>query len=524
MEAVANLPLLIENAVLVETHADTKNEKGLKQVHRFFAGFQLKEKVYTAKITIKEYENSFSASLEEIFSAYDMKLEKEVPDGTRQLKSSKSKATDSTPGTSIRLRKLLEGVKDNQGEPYIDTLFQSAHQGKPSPFSQNPIMNQAQKAGRRLAREMAAWKSQVRDFLGKRLKNNVLLRVGKTPDVLQKLGAKDLPLVMDQRALAKDMYDKHTIPQAIMEDLPRLIADPAAVFDSETKPGNFLVLTEAWCGAGPIVAAVHLNKRHKRIEVNNLASMYSKDASPEKFFARQVHDGRLLYVNAGKAQQVQRTGGLQLPKVMLSPNLSNSKLLTEKDIVKPILPGSLPQGNRGAAHFLPDGRAMIQLFKSANPSTLVHELGHVFRRSLEELALMPDAPERVQKDWQAMAAFVGADPKGPWSIEQEETLARAFEAYVREGKAPAPGLRGVFETFRRWLVDLYKSVRSLDVELNDDIRGVFDRMLATDTEISRARAEAGVQPFLVGWAEGTPPVIRKGYLPTLPSLHWSLPC
>jgi GNAT superfamily N-acetyltransferase len=376
-------------------------------------------------------------------------------------------------------------------------------------YYQNPIMNQAQKAGRRLAREMAAWKSQVRDFLGKRLKNNVLLRIGKTPDVLQKLGAKDLPLVMDQRALAKDMYDKHTIPQAIMEDLPRLIADPAAVFDSKTKPGNFLVLTEAWHGAGPIVAAVHLNKRHKRIEVNILASMYSKDASPEKFFARQVHDGRLLYVNAGKAQQVQRTGGLQLPKVMLSPNLSNSKLLTEKDIVKPILPGSLPQGNRGAAHFLPDGRAVIQLFKSANSSTLVHELGHVFRRSLENMALMPDAPERVQKDWQAMAAFVGADPKDPWSTEQEETLARAFEAYVREGKAPAPGLRGVFETFRRWLVDLYKSVRSLDVELNDDIRGVFDRMLATDTEISRARAEAGVQPFLA--TDDIPLSERPGY-------------
>ena len=533
MDAIANFPALIKNAVLVKTHPDKKNTEGVKQIHRFFVPFVLNGGVYSVKITVKEFIDGHRAEIDGIYGAYDLKFAKKIaPDGDYTQGSQGTHTTYPAPdASSITIRDLVAGVKDNDGDGYLeqstnstDTLFQSAHQGKPSHFSQNPIMNQAQKAGRRLAREMAAWKSQVRSALGKKLKSNVLLRVGSTPDVLQKLGAKNLPLIMTQGVLAKDMYNKHKIPQAIMEDLPRLIADPVAVFDSETKPGNFLVLTEAWCGAGPVVAAVHLDKKQRKHVVNKVVSMYSKDASPEKFFARQVHDGRLLYVNAGKAQQVQGGAGLQLPRRMLSPNLSNSKLLTEKNIVKPILPGSLPQGNRGAAHFLPDGRAVIQLFKSANPSTLVHELGHVFRRSLEELALTPDAPERVQKDWQAMAAFVGADPKGPWSIEQEETLARAFEAYVREGKAPAPGLRGVFETFRRWLVDLYKSVRVLDVELNDDIRGVFDRMLATDTEISRARAEAGVQPFLVGWAGGTPPVIRKGYLPTLPSLHWGLPC
>ncbi|KIX12285.1 hypothetical protein X474_19990 [Dethiosulfatarculus sandiegensis] len=63
-------------------------------------------------------------------------------------------------------------------------------------------------------------------------------------------------------------------------------------------------------------------------------------------------DWPLVYVNAGKARQTQRDTGLQLPRKMHSPNLSNSKLLTEKEIVNQvwrIQTGSVQLGMAGFA-------------------------------------------------------------------------------------------------------------------------------------------------------------------------------
>ena len=165
---------------------------------------------------------------------------------------------------------------------------------------------------------------------------------------------------------------------------------------------------------------------------------------------------------------------------------------------------------RGATHFGPDGKALIQLFKHANASTIIHELGHVARRSLADLARSGQAPEQVAADWRTMARFVGADPADPWTVAQEEKFAEAFEQYMMEGRAPAPGLRSVFERFRRWLLSLYRAFRDGQrFEINDDARSVFDRLLATDAEIAQARAEAEIHPFLK--PEDIPYSERQGY-------------
>src|SRR5690606_21797010 len=63
------------------------------------------------------------------------------------------------------------------------------------------------------------------------------------------------------------------------------------------------------------------------------------------------------------------------------------------------------------------------------------------------------------------------------------------------GKAPTPALRAAFARFKQWLTTIYKSISQLDVELSDDIRGVFDRLLATDEEIAAAQHELGAEPL-----------------------------
>lgn len=77
-----------------------------------------------------------------------------------------------------------------------------------------------------------------------------------------------------------------------------------------------------------------------------------------------------------------------------------------------------------------------------------------------------------------------------------EQFARGFETYLMEGKAPSIELRNVFRTFARWLVQVYKSIRGdLQVNLDEDMRQVFARMLATDEQIAAAEARVRFEPM-----------------------------
>jgi len=79
--------------------------------------------------------------------------------------------------------------------------------------------------------------------------------------------------------------------------------------------------------------------------------------------------------------------------------------------------------------------------------------------------------------------------------EFHEQFARGFEKYVAEGKAPSPELAGAFARFKRWLIQIYKDLRRLNVTLTDDMRRVFDRLVATDDQITAAEQVTNAIPL-----------------------------
>jgi len=132
---------------------------------------------------------------------------------------------------------------------------------------------------------------------------------------------------------------------------------------------------------------------------------------------------------------------------------------------------------RGSIKFDKDS-TIISLFKAANPSTLLHELGHLFLRDMQAVANASIRPA-VKADYENIKKWLGAKDEN-FTVEQEEKFARGFEAYLREGKAPQSELQGIFDKFKEWLSAIYKNIRDLNVDINDDIRRVFDRMLGGD--------------------------------------------
>ena len=49
-------------------------------------------------------------------------------------------------------------------------------------------------------------------------------------------------------------------------------------------------------------------------------------------------------------------------------------------------------------------------------------------------------------------------------------------------------LQPLLQRFRAWMVNIYKSLKALNVELTPEVRGVMDRMLATTQQIKEAEA------------------------------------
>ena len=131
---------------------------------------------------------------------------------------------------------------------------------------------------------------------------------------------------------------------------------------------------------------------------------------------------------------------------------------------------------------------IITLFEHANKSTVIHEVGHHFLENLKYFASQPDAPPRVRAMWDTARREFAIGEDGNISTASHEMNARSFERYLGEGKAPSIGLRAVFEQFKTWMLEIYKNLQNIGVQINPEVRDLFDRMLATDQEIADARA------------------------------------
>jgi hypothetical protein len=148
------------------------------------------------------------------------------------------------------------------------------------------------------------------------------------------------------------------------------------------------------------------------------------------------------------------------------------------------------QEARGRIVFDQNAR-IIELFQSRNLSTPLHELSHMWLEELAADASLPDAPDQLKADWATVKRYFAANghkigKDGQIPTEAHELWARSGERYFMEGKAPSSALVRLFETFRGWLVNIYRTVDRLRAPITPEIREVFDRLLATDEEIAAA--------------------------------------
>ena len=186
----------------------------------------------------------------------------------------------------------------------------------------------------------------------------------------------------------------------------------------------------------------------------------------------------------------------------------------------------LAQGPRGT--FSPS-QLLLTLNENADLSTFLHESGHFFLEVMADLSSQPNAPQQIQDDMAATLKWFGVPDLATWNsytLDQKrpyhERWAESFEQYLFEGKAPSPELQPLFRRFRSWMVNVYKSLtefmRARNLKVNDEVRQVFGRLIATDEQIAQAEEAAGLLPDF----DATNEAIEQLQARSLRDLKWTV--
>ena len=154
------------------------------------------------------------------------------------------------------------------------------------------------------------------------------------------------------------------------------------------------------------------------------------------------------------------------------------------------------QSVNGMTEIMSDGERIISIFKTADRSTFLHEMGHVFFDDIQKLASMDDAPKQLLDDWNALKEWSGwVDGENVDNTKAHEKFARGWESYLRSGEAPTKGLQRVFRQFSKWLTRIYRSVQRLGGEVPSDIKDIMARMIATQDDIENYAHEQALEQF-----------------------------
>lgn len=166
---------------------------------------------------------------------------------------------------------------------------------------------------------------------------------------------------------------------------------------------------------------------------------------------------------------------------------------------------------RGARKVLLDGSSVIQITQNANPSTVMHELAHVY-----ELHLNNDDRAEVLK-WTG---------ERRWSTGTSEAFARGFEQFLNEGQSsPNKRLNNVFGRFKNWLNGIYNGIvqdGNKPVVLNSKMREIYAKMF--DSEVPVVQPEQAYDNVKQKYEESQPGVkFNKALYDDLLAKHWDNP-
>ncbi len=149
-----------------------------------------------------------------------------------------------------------------------------------------------------------------------------------TPKILQKLGLKNLPILLSAKHVINCLHSKgnnphwHGLSKQNIIDLKEELKSPMIVMDSFSDNKSIIVVTNIIdkCKS-PVVAVLKADGvgqyKLKTISSNYMTSVYGKE-NIKNIVTKAVHENMLLYANKEKIQNLRQCAKLQLLRAFRS--------------------------------------------------------------------------------------------------------------------------------------------------------------------------------------------------------------
>lgn len=143
-----------------------------------------------------------------------------------------------------------------------------------------------------------------------------------TPQILQQLGLKDLPILMSQNHVRNCLHEKgenlhwHGLSKQYLLEIPHLLSNPAIIMDSLSDDESILIVTnKVDSDKNPIIISLRAYGKGQyqlnQVLSNYLTSTYGKEAF-KNFLDKHINQQKLLYVNKENVQSLDQFSQLQL--------------------------------------------------------------------------------------------------------------------------------------------------------------------------------------------------------------------
>ena len=369
---------------------------------------------------------------------------------------------------------------------------------------------QTKSANEKLLEDENNFAGIVDEYTAGKINDTKTYNVMTTPLALGLAGGKILPVTIDGSKI-KHIFDGHSdgMTPELLKQIPRAMADPMMILDSYA--GRKIVVLDLKDKQGSTIIVpmeLEVERQSQRYKVNAINNAYGKGGESGTdynwFIEHNLKKGRVSYINKEKtAKWLQSPSSDSASRGNDLDSLLNNSIPDENALRKrrEEMQGyyqynqKVNNDKKGEIKWDAEGKAIISLFEGADMSTVIHEaVGHYFIENLMREGALPNATEQMKKDRQTMLDYAGVNKDWDSLSQEEKTAAHerwaeAAETYMMEGKAPSKELQPVFNRFKKWLLAIYDAVFSdrrnkNAVPINDEVRQVFDRMLASEDQIA----------------------------------------
>lgn len=186
-----------------------------------------------------------------------------------------------------------------------------------------------------------------------------------------------------------------------------------------------------------------------------------------------------------------------------------SILAQREDDGTPIRRGSIQMDRANFGKGVP---STISLFLDRNMTTPFHEGAHHFLEAMIAVVRNGTATPQITEMVNDLLLWFNVPTIEDIGRREHEMYAEAYEQYLYEGRAPALRLAPQFSRIRTWMVAAYQRQGGRRADVTDEVRRVFDRLLASHTEIAEAIAMQGLEPlFADPLAAGMDAALAEAY-------------